>query len=140
MRYSKAKDNFERYFVLAALQRNAWRIQVTASDLGLSRQGLDKIIKKHEIKPSSRLPDPASFIAPSSGRVKMIRRVILFYPEETAWMKSMEPASFGQLVRAGLKLLRRLPESKVRELTGAFVPIPPRERSRLAPLIARTRH
>ena len=44
--FDEARIEFERRFVLAALARSAGRKGLAAAQLGVSRQGLDKMLKR----------------------------------------------------------------------------------------------
>lgn len=46
----KAKNLWERDFILSALESNSWEITFTAKQLGISRQHLYNLIKKHKLK------------------------------------------------------------------------------------------
>ena len=45
-----ALGNFERDLILQALERNKWRIQETATDLGIDRSALYKKMQKYSIQ------------------------------------------------------------------------------------------
>jgi len=45
-----ARNQWERGYILAALEANSWEISKTASELGISRQHLYNLIRKHRIK------------------------------------------------------------------------------------------
>ena len=56
--YFNAKADFERRFLNQALSRFNYNRAKTAKEIGLSRQGLFKLIKKHQIQvPRSRKAD-----------------------------------------------------------------------------------
>ncbi|MCP2620904.1 sigma 54-interacting transcriptional regulator, partial [Candidatus Aminicenantes bacterium AC-334-E05] len=46
---AKAKQEFEKRFILQALARNKYKKSKTAEELGLTRQGLLRLMKKHDI-------------------------------------------------------------------------------------------
>jgi len=52
-RFSTAKADFERRFLREALVRCGYHRTRTASEIGLTRQGLFKLLKKHRICPTS---------------------------------------------------------------------------------------
>jgi DNA-binding NtrC family response regulator len=51
IRFEQARIEFERRFVRAALARAAGRKGAAAADLGVTRQGLDKMLKRLGISP-----------------------------------------------------------------------------------------
>ncbi|MBN2602460.1 MAG: sigma-54-dependent Fis family transcriptional regulator [Candidatus Marinimicrobia bacterium] len=48
-KFSEAKDNFERYFLLQALQRNKWNIAKAARESNIPRQNFYQKMKKYNI-------------------------------------------------------------------------------------------
>lgn len=117
MKYLKAKESFELYLVIMALARNDWRPPRAAVELGITKQGVFRIMKKYKLKRGCRPPSPASFLIPEGVKLKPLRRVVLFDPLDLAWLKSKEHlGSYSQLLRAGLKILRKTPDRRIREL------------------------
>lgn len=57
-RFSQAKDEFEKRFLNQALARWNYNRAKTAKNIGLSRQGLFKLIKKHNISLPKKKGDP----------------------------------------------------------------------------------
>lgn len=117
MKYLKAKEYFELYFILTALNRHEWKVLTAATDLGLSKQGIYKIIKKHKLRPGFKPPSPSSFLISGGLKQKPIRRIILFEPLDIAWLKSKSHlGSYSQLLRAAIKTLRKMTDSKIQKL------------------------
>lgn len=115
MRYDQVIKRFEKYYFWMALDRNGWKIPAAAADVGMTREGLWAITKRYGLRPGRRPSDPI-FLVGQKG-IKKVRRVILLDPMDLAWLKSKGYlGSYGQLVRAGLRTLKRLPDSRIREL------------------------
>lgn len=49
----EATKEVERLFVVEALKRNGWNISKTAQDVGMQRQNLQKLIRKHQVSTES---------------------------------------------------------------------------------------
>ena len=49
LRFSDAKNNFERTFLLQALRRNNWNIAKTSRETGIPRQNIYQKMKKYNI-------------------------------------------------------------------------------------------
>lgn len=117
MSYEKAKEAFERYFVLECLNRHKWEKAVTAKALGITRQGLFKIINKYGLKRSDKIPAASSFLPSDMPRSKPVRRVVLFDEDDFSWLRSKgDIASYSRLIKAGLRLLREKSGSDIRKL------------------------
>jgi hypothetical protein len=117
MNYMKAKESFELYLVIGALDRNGWKIIPTAKELGITKQGVYKTIKKYKLKPGAKAPSLASFLIPEGVTMKPVRRVVLFDPLDFAWIRSRgHIGSYSQLVHAGIKALRGMSEHRIRLL------------------------
>ena len=117
MEYLKAKKQFEQYFLLTTLMRHKWKVAEAADNIGLSRQGLFKLIKKYDLKPDSRLPVPSLFITSENLKLNPLRRVVLFDPHDIVWLKSKSHlGSYSELLRRALRLLKKLPDSKIKTL------------------------
>jgi len=117
MNYTKAKELFELYLIITALDRQAWKVPRAAEDLGITKQGVFRVIKKHKLRPGAKPPSFSSFLVPQGVKRKPARRVVLFDLEDLAWLRSKEHlGSYSQIVRASLRALRRLPEGRIREL------------------------
>jgi len=117
MEYPKAKERFELYYIITALNRHNWIVSRAAVELGITKQGVFQIIKKHKLKQGVRPPSPASFLTFEGLKLKPVRRVVLFDPLDLAWLKSKgNLGSYSQLLKAGLKILRKTPDQKIREL------------------------
>ena len=117
MNYTKAKELFELYLIITALNRQGWKVPRAAADLGITKQGVFRVIKKYKLKPGSRPPSPASFLVSTGIKLKPVRRVVLFDPLDLAWLKSKEHlGSYSQLIRVGLKVLKKAPEARIRKL------------------------
>ena len=46
----KAREEFERKWILDKLEEKDWQLEVVASDLGLSRSRLYDLIRKYRLK------------------------------------------------------------------------------------------
>jgi transcriptional regulator with PAS, ATPase and Fis domain len=57
-RFAEAKADFERRFLREALVRCRYHRTRTAAEVGLTRQGLFKLLKKHGIDPRARAASP----------------------------------------------------------------------------------
>ena len=49
---SKLVTNFEKQFISNALNNNSWNISLTAKTIGVSREGLHRMIKKYRLSKS----------------------------------------------------------------------------------------
>jgi len=117
MNYIRALESFEKYFYWTALDRRNWNAPAAAADIGMTRQGVYNIIRRYRLKPESRPPGPSAFLVPEGIKQKPVRRVVLFDSLDFAWLKSKgHIGSLSQLVRAGLRGLKKMPESRIRGL------------------------
>jgi len=57
-RLSEARAEFEKRFLREALARCGWQRARTAAEVGLTRQGLFKLLKKHDIHAASPAQPP----------------------------------------------------------------------------------
>jgi hypothetical protein len=117
MRYDKAKEALELYFTITALDRHGWIVSRAAVDLGMTKQGVFQIIKKHGLKQGVKPPSPAAFLIPEGIKLKPIRRVVLLDPLDYTWLRAKgHIGSYSQLIRAGIRALKGFPDRKIREL------------------------
>ena len=78
----KYKDLFEKYIILAFLEKNNWNKTKTAKELDISRQALDLKIKKYGLTKSSPIPDPKNFLIEIPEEKKRFFPITFSIPED----------------------------------------------------------
>jgi len=117
MNYIKAKELFELYLIITALDRHGWKVPRAAEDLGITKQGVFRVIKEHKLKQGVKPPQLSAFLFPEGVKLKPVRRVVLFAAGDFAWLRRKNHlGSYSQLIGAGIRTLRAKSDARIRQL------------------------